>query len=199
MESAGERRWRISPQARAADTILHFAWVLENHVRAELSSKTDYGDIRANRARVSIPVVSSSADESALCRPPPFGSFVHCRERKRERERSIHPFRDRAIPIPSFRDDSFARSLPSRPDGPSGICGNVWVIPVDYTVPVVKLVLSAYSKVAKNKLRVIKHHYILPYSECSLFTRVYAGVLYGSVDSLWRIEQRIVRYNKRIY
>lgn len=39
---------------------------------------------------------------------------------------------------------------------------------------VVKLVLSAYSKVAKNKLRVIKHHYILPYSVCSLFTRVYA-------------------------
>lgn len=46
---------------------------------------------------------------------------------------------------------------------------------------VVKLVLSAYSKVAKNKLRVIKHHYILPYSIYSLFTRPYAGVLY----SLW--------------
>lgn len=125
----------------------------------------------ASRFLLSLPVRTS----------PPF--VVHhpsarscAAEKERERERSIHPFRDRVIPVPSFRDDSFARSLPSRPDGPSGICGNVWVIL--YGI-VLKLVLSAYSKVAKNKLRVIKHHYILPYSKCSLFTRVYTDVLYG--------------------
>ena len=56
------------------------------------------------------------------------------REREREREKStlsviaLSPF-----PLPG--DDSCARSLPSRSDGPSGICRNVWVIPVDYTVP----------------------------------------------------------------
>jgi len=52
---------------------------------------------------------------------------------EKERSRSSHPFRDRVIPVPSFTD-SFARSLPSRPDSPSGICGNVWVIPMGYMV-----------------------------------------------------------------
>lgn len=36
----------ISLEARAVDTILHFAWVLENHVHAELSQKTDSDDSR---------------------------------------------------------------------------------------------------------------------------------------------------------
>lgn len=108
-----EWRWRISPQARAADTILHFAWVLENHVRAELSSKTDYGDIRVNRARahvasrrVSIPVASTSVDESALCRPHTLSTFVRARDRSGLSEIASR----RAAPSLSG-DDSFARSL----------------------------------------------------------------------------------------
>lgn len=46
---------------------------------------------------------------------------------------------------------------------------------------IVKLVLSAYSKVAKNKLRVIKHRYILPYSVRSLFTQAYTLRMYYTV------------------
>lgn len=46
MESAGNDDGWISLEARAVDTILHFAWVLENHVHAELSQKTDSDDSR---------------------------------------------------------------------------------------------------------------------------------------------------------
>jgi len=153
--------------------------VLENHVRAELSLKTDYGDIRANRARVSIPVVSFSADESALCRPPPFGSFVRCREREREREREIHPFGDRAILVPSSRGRLLRSVVTFAVRWPFGDLQERMGDTGRLYGTIVKLVLSGYSKIAKNKPRIIKHHYILPYSVRSLFTRAYAGVKRG--------------------
>ena len=46
MESARNDDGWISLEARAVDTILHFAWVLENHVHAEFSQKTDSDDSR---------------------------------------------------------------------------------------------------------------------------------------------------------
>lgn len=52
----------ISLEARAVDTILHFAWVLENHVHAELSQKTDSDDSR-------ILIQSAPSPTPILCVP----------------------------------------------------------------------------------------------------------------------------------
>ena len=62
MESAGNDDGWISLEARAVDTILHFAWVLENHVHAELSQKTDSDD-----SRILIPRFSSDPRCAFLC------------------------------------------------------------------------------------------------------------------------------------
>lgn len=61
MESVANDDGWISLEARAVDTILHFAWVLENHVRAELSQKTDSDDSRI--------LIQSPLSGPSLCVP----------------------------------------------------------------------------------------------------------------------------------
>jgi len=99
-------------------------------------------------------------------------------EREREREREIHPFGDRAIPVPSSRGRLLRSVVTFAVRWPFGDLQERMGDTGRLYGTIVKLVLSAYSKIAKNKPRIIKHHYTLPYSVRSLFTRAYAGVLY---------------------
>lgn len=191
-----EWRWRISPQARAADTILHFAWVLENHVRAELSSKTDYGDIRAWIALASRFLLPLPAWTS----PPPF-VVRHPFDTLSRVERSIRPFRDRAV---LFRRMTLShgryfgavsaraarwpfRDLRKRTGWYWRITLYIYILYICVCCTIIKFFYC--SKIAESMNYA---DYILnaTYSEYSLFTRPY-GCIIRSVDSLWRIEQRV--------